>query len=61
MFFIVTFHLEIVSANKTFTNQSMIIHVKKNRRQCNVISVENISRRNKNIGILAKKAIHFFW
>ena len=28
MFFIVTFHLESVSANITFTNQSMIIHVK---------------------------------
>ena len=28
MFFVVTFHLEIVSANMTFTNQSMIIHVK---------------------------------
>ena len=28
MFSIVTFHLEIVSANMTFTNQSMSIHVK---------------------------------
>ena len=28
MFSIVIFHLEIVSANMTFTNQSMIIHVK---------------------------------
>ena len=28
MFSIVTFHLEIISANMTFTNQSMIIHVK---------------------------------
>ena len=27
-FSIVTLHLEIVSANMTFTNQSMIIHVK---------------------------------
>ena len=28
MFFILLFHLEIVSANMTFTYQSMIIHVK---------------------------------
>ena len=28
MFSIVTFHLEIVSANMTFTNQSMVTHVK---------------------------------
>ena len=43
-FSIATFHLEIVSANMTFTNQSMIIHIKDiYRRQCNVIRVENIS------------------
>ena len=30
MFSIVTFHFEIVSANMTFTNKSMIINVKKN-------------------------------
>ena len=61
MFSIVTFHLDIVSANMTFTNQSMIIHVKIYRRQCNVISVENISRRNKNHITLEKKRLHFFW
>ena len=61
MFSIVTFHLEIISANMTFTaNQSMIFHLKDiYRRQFNVISVENISRRNKNHGTLAKKQIHF--
>ena len=56
MFSIVTFHLEIVSANMTFTNQSMIIHVKDiYRRQCYIISVANILRRNKNHGTLPKK------
>ena len=61
MFSIVTFHLEIFSANMTFTNQSMIIHVKYiYRRQCNVISVENILRRNKNHGTVAKKQLIFF-
>ena len=63
MFSIVIFHLEIVSANMTFTNQSMIIHVKDiyiYRRQCNVISVENILRINKNHGTLAKKKLNFF-
>ena len=37
---------------------------KKYRRQCNVIRVENISRRNKNHGTLAKKIfflVSFWW
>ena len=36
MFSIVTFHLEIVSANMTFKNQYMIIHVKDKQKamQC---------------------------
>ena len=55
MFSIVTFYLEIVSANMTFTNQSMIIHVKIYRSLWNVVTVENISRRNKNHGTLATK------
>ena len=63
MFSIIKFHLEIVSANMTFTNQSMIIYVKDTyiyRRQCNGLSVENILRRNKNHGTLAKKQLNFF-
>ena len=59
MLSIVTFHLEIVSANMTFSNQPMIIHVKDiYRRQCNVISIANILRRNKNHGTLL---IFFFF
>ena len=64
MFSIVQFHLEIVSANMTLTNQSTIICLKHiyiyiYGRQCNVISVENILKRNKNHGTLAKMQFNF--
>ena len=39
----------------------MIIHVKRQLRPSNVKSVENISRKNKNPKICAKKALIFFW
>ena len=61
MFSNVTFHLEIVLTNMTFTNQSMIIHVKNLKRQCNVISVENILRRNENHKTLPHKTIFSFF
>ena len=63
MFSIVQFHLEIVSANMTLTNQSTIIclkHIYIYGKQCNVISVENILKRNKNHGTLAKMQLNFF-
>ena len=62
MFSDVTFHLETFSINLTFTTLSLCIFTwKRHFRQCNVKSVDNISRRNENNGTATKKAPDFFW
>ena len=61
MFTDVTFHIETFSTNMTFTTLSKLIFTWKiHLRQCNVRSVENISRRNENNGTPTKKACDFF-
>ena len=60
MFSDVTFHFETFPTNMTFTAWFMWLFIwKRNLRQFNVKSVENISRRNENHGTHAKKALGF--
>ena len=62
MFSDVTFHIETFSTNMTFTTLFISLFIwKRHLRQCNVKSVENISRRNENNGTPTNKAPYFFW
>ena len=61
MFFNVTFLLETFPTNMTFATWFIWLLIwKRHLWQCNVKSIENISRRNKNHKTLAKKALVFF-
>ena len=57
MFSFVQFHLEIVSAIMTFTNQSIIIHVKDilKAMQCKIFQEETRVMEH------AKKQLNMFW
>ena len=60
MFSDVTFYLETFPTNMTFTTWFIWLFIwKRHLRQCNVKSVENISRRNENHATLTKKALCF--
>ena len=62
MFSDVTFHIETFSTNMTFTTLSLGLFIwKRHLGQCNVKSVENISKRNENNGTPTKKALDFCW
>ena len=57
----VTFHIETFSTNITFTSLTICLFIwKRHLGQCNVKSVENISRRNKNNQTRLKKTLDFF-
>ena len=61
MFSDVTFHLETISTNMTYTTKYIWLFMWKSQlKHSNVKSVENISRRNKNHKTCAKKALTFF-
>ena len=60
MFSDVTFYIKTFSTNMTFITLSIGIFTwKRHLRQCNVKSVENISRRNENNGTPTKKHMIF--
>ena len=62
MFSNVTFYLETISTNRTYTTLSIWLFMwKRQLRHCNVKSVNNISRKTQNHKTCAKKALIFCW
>ena len=61
MFSIVSFNLEIVSANMTFTNKSMIIHVKYVQKAMHCYKCRKYFKKKQESWNTCKKAINFFW
>ena len=61
MFSDVIFHIKTFSTNMTFSTLSIwLFKWKRHFRQCNVKSVENITKRNENNRTPTKKRLDFF-
>ena len=61
MFSFVTFYLEIVSENMTFTKQSMIIHVKDVQKAMQYYKDRKYFRKKQESWNTRKKQLNFYW